>query len=236
MTGAERPESAVADIAAEASEAIATPAGRIDRYGIAVVLISLTIAVNVLGPGGRWGGILVVGLGSVTLLFCLTASDVGRRYILGVRAATAIAFVATAIATFIGDESLAVAAVAFTGGALALIAPVAIGRRLIGQLVITQHTVAGALALYLLAGLFFSYVYLGIDAVSGPVFVQVADATASETTYFSFVTLATLGYGDFSPAGPVGRLVAIVEAVGAQVYLVTIVAVLVANIGRRRGA
>lgn len=234
MTGRAGPVGEIEEVAAEAGALIETPAGRVDRYGVALVLISMTIALNVLVPSGPLAGIVVVALGSATLVFCLTASDAKPRVVLVVRALAIFAVAVTVVASVAGDVHIALVAVAVTGAALAFVAPVAIGSRLIRQPIITQHTVLGALCLYLLAGLFFSYVYLGIDALDPPVFAQVADATPSETTYFSFVTLATLGYGDFSPAGPTGRLVAITEAVGAQIFLVTIVAVLVTNIGRRR--
>jgi hypothetical protein len=52
--------------------------------------------------------------------------------------------------------------------------------------------------------------------------------------YFSFVTLATLGYGDLTPIGDFGRMLAVTEAVAGQLYLVSAVALLVANLGRTR--
>jgi hypothetical protein len=51
-------------------------------------------------------------------------------------------------------------------------------------------------------------------------------------TYYSFVTLTTVGYGDISPVSPATRTLAWVEAVTGQFYLAVIVAGLVG--GRRR--
>ena len=45
--------------------------------------------------------------------------------------------------------------------------------------------------------------------------------------YFSFVTLATLGYGDVVPHGEVARGLAIIEAIAGQLYLAVMVARLV---------
>jgi hypothetical protein len=42
--------------------------------------------------------------------------------------------------------------------------------------------------------------------------------------YFSFMTLATLGYGDVAPASAVARPLAMLEAVFGQLYLVVLVA------------
>jgi hypothetical protein len=86
---------------------------------------------------------------------------------------------------------------------------------------------------YLLIGLFFAFVYGVIAAFgSGSLFAQGTDGTSSLRLNFSFVTLATLGYGDYTPAGDLGHMVAIVEAPLGQVYLVTVVAVLVSRLGR----
>ena len=51
--------------------------------------------------------------------------------------------------------------------------------------------------------------------------------TLADTLYFSFVTLATLGYGDLTPTGPVTRGLAIFEAIVGQLYLAILVARLV---------
>jgi hypothetical protein len=50
--------------------------------------------------------------------------------------------------------------------------------------------------------------------------------------YYSFVTLATLGYGDIVPLSPSARGLAILEAVVGQIYLVVVVARLVSLYGQ----
>jgi voltage-gated potassium channel Kch len=45
--------------------------------------------------------------------------------------------------------------------------------------------------------------------------------------YFSFVTLATIGYGDVVPLTDVARSLAILEGVGGQLFLAVLVARLV---------
>ena len=52
--------------------------------------------------------------------------------------------------------------------------------------------------------------------------------------YFSFVTIATLGYGDIVPVTSYARSLATMEAVLGQIYLVTIVARLVSLLGMGR--
>jgi len=49
------------------------------------------------------------------------------------------------------------------------------------------------------------------------------------------VALATLGYGDYTPAADAGRMLAVSEAIVGQLYLVTVLAILVGNVGHRNG-
>jgi hypothetical protein len=83
-------------------------------------------------------------------------------------------------------------------------------------------------------GLVFVFIY-GVLAKlgSGDFFAQGTDGTRSLRLYFSFVTLATLGYGDYTPAGSLGRTLAVVEALIGQLYLVTVIAVLVSRMRAR---
>ena len=60
-------------------------------------------------------------------------------------------------------------------------------------------TVAGALCVYLLAGLFFAYVFWIVGEFDPPFFAQTNAPNGVDFVYFSFVTLATLGYGDLTP-------------------------------------
>ena len=73
-------------------------------------------------------------------------------------------------------------------------------------------------------------------------FVQTSHATLPNFLYFSFITQTTVGYGDFTAAGNLGRALASLEALVGQLYLVTVVAVLVSRMAsasrratRRRG-
>jgi hypothetical protein len=95
--------------------------------------------------------------------------------------------------------------------------------------------VTGAVCVYVLIGLLFVYMYGVIAAVgSGDFFAQGTDGSRSLRLYFSYVTLATLGYGDYTAAGELGRTLAIVEALFGQLYLVTVIALLVSRIRSSR--
>jgi hypothetical protein len=97
------------------------------------------------------------------------------------------------------------------------------------RIVESEHIYA-ALSAYLLAGLSFGVLYWSVErAAPGSLFYSGAHQMISqaEGIYFSFVTLATLGYGDFVPRTDLTRGLVIVEAVAGQLYLSVMVARLV---------
>jgi hypothetical protein len=110
-----------------------------------------------------------------------------------------------------------------------------IGIGVVDQRGVNKQSVLGAISIYVLIGMFFVYVYGAIAALgSGDFFAQGTDGTPSVRLYFSYVTLATLGYGDYTPAGDLGHTLAVVEALVGQLYLVTVVALLVGNLVQAR--
>ena len=77
------------------------------------------------------------------------------------------------------------------------------------------------------------YLYPLIAHVTGQTFfVQTAHPQSVDFVYFSYVTLTTVGYGDFTASTSAGRMFAVSEALTGQLYLVSAVALLVGNIGR----
>jgi voltage-gated potassium channel Kch len=70
----------------------------------------------------------------------------------------------------------------------------------------------------------------------GRFYAELLGPSRSDALYFSYVTLATVGYGDLTPATELGRTLAVAEALLGQIYLVTVVALIVGNLGGRRRA
>jgi hypothetical protein len=93
--------------------------------------------------------------------------------------------------------------------------------------------IIGAICVYVLIGLAWAKMYEALDGIAPGSFRFPAD-TAWATpgllrySYFSFVTLATLGYGDVSPVTVVGGTLAWLEAITGQLYVAITVARLVA--------
>ena len=101
--------------------------------------------------------------------------------------------------------------------------------------VINLRVVINAITVYLMLGLFFAYLYMTLSAAADEgFFTQGPGQPTSVFLYFSYITLATIGYGDFTPAHTIGRFAAVAEGLMGQLYLVTILAVIVSNLGAKR--
>jgi hypothetical protein len=143
--------------------------------------------------------------------------------------------VLAAVANLVWSGSDTTGAVTIFAALLTFAIAAAIGVGVLDQREVNKDSVRGAIAVYLLVGLVFAFAYGAAAAIgSSPFFAQGTDGTRAVRVYFSYVTLATLGYGDYSPAGTFGHTAAIVEALAGQLYLVTVVALLVARFGTRR--
>ena len=99
----------------------------------------------------------------------------------------------------------------------------------------TLEAVFGVLSVYLLLGMFFAFTYGAIDRLGEEsFFAGGATATLSHCLYYSFATLTTVGYGDFTASSNLGHTLSVFEALLGQIYLVTVVSLIVANLGRSR--
>ena len=99
----------------------------------------------------------------------------------------------------------------------------------------------GALCIYLLIGMFFTFLYITVHYISPDSFVGLTQISGNtlgegfeEFAYYSYVTLTTLGYGDITPAHDFPRNLAIIEAIIGQFYIATLVAGLLGKLVRRQ--
>jgi Ion channel len=207
-----------------------------DSYGILLVLILASLVATAAASGSRWGRVVaLVGLGG-TLLYAMWTSRAGHRLRRAGWVLVPIMVVSAAIPSIASDAPLERSIVSAVSAVLVLSAAAAVLSRLRTHSKISIQTVLGALCIYLLIGLFFSSIYSMIASASGdPFFAQGAPAATSVNyVYFSFVTLATVGYGDLSAAGDLGKMLAASEGLIGQLFLVTVVALVVSNIGKTR--
>lgn len=204
---------------------------REDDFGVVLVLILLTI-ISFAAAGGAVAKLISVALSGGTLLFVLHTAGAHKRTFRISAVIVVIAVASTAVALVIGDDFGSTMA-GLVGLLLAIVAPIVILRRIFSASRITVRLVLGALAIYLLLGLAYAYMFGFIEAIGGSqFFVQTATPESIDFVYFSYTTLATVGYGDFTAATSLGRMVAISEGLVGQLFLVSAVALLVGNVGR----
>jgi Ion channel len=199
-----------------------------------LVLVLGAIVFTALIPDDAWVQSVLVLVLATVLVLALWTSGVAplRSYrvvaLLAFAAAVALSPVVTGGRAL--DGALALIDAALIAGSLA-----AIGRGAIDQGEVNQQSLLAAICVYLLVGMFFVFVYGAVAALdSGPFFAQGTDGTTAQRLYFSYVTLATLGYGDYTADGNLGHLLSISEALIGQLYLVTVLALLVSALGRKR--
>ena len=200
------------------------------------VVLAAAFGILIVAPFERPGvRPFIVVLFAFLLVFAMWTSGV-NRYVFGVTLILAIASVISVIIIDIrGVSRFGEAAFSAVSAALAVASIAVIVRRLSGHLIVSVRTITGALSVYLLLGLAYTYVYVLVgDIQDNGFFAQTGRHTPVTYLYFSFVTLTTVGYGDYSAGSDIGRMLAVVEALVGQLYLVTVVAVVIGNIGRPR--
>jgi hypothetical protein len=214
----------------------ARPAGY--RYGGVFVLTLALVVFEASAPAEDWARALALALEAAALIVVLVTSRAGRRTRRARGLAVGGAALALVIAVAVGAIPNSVTFV--LGGLIAAAIPAMLVRglvRLVRDHGVTLQAVGGALAIYLLVGLVFAWTIAFISAIdSTPYFAQGEHVPEGVRVYFSFTVLTTTGFGDYTAATDVGRALAVVEMLLGQLYLVTIVGVLVGNLAGRRRA
>jgi hypothetical protein len=102
---------------------------------------------------------------------------------------------------------------------------------------VTNRVILAAVNGYLLLGLVFTFL-IGLMIQFDPTsfnFPKAGESSLHDSMYFGFVTFATLGYGDLVPLKPYARSLSILIAVGGQLYLAVIIALLVGKFSSQSG-
>jgi hypothetical protein len=208
-------------------------------YGVLLLLILVSIGFQLGAPEGDVTHVVTIVLQGGTFLAALWVSQ-GRTKLL--RLATALVLLVTVAAAvgFAAAGTVDDAGARIVSFMLVVAAPTTIAHGVISQFRevgrVTVQTMFGVLCIYLLIGALFAFTYGVIDDLaSTPFFAEVHQATNPDYLYFSFTTLTTTGYGDLTAAADLGRSLAITEALIGQIYMVTVVALIVGNLRRPAG-
>jgi hypothetical protein len=215
------------------------PASQRERYGLLLGAIIVAFAIQGIAEPGRFEEILVSVLLGATLLLALWTADSKPRVMW-----PAVLIVAALILTSIVEAAsggIGGGATRIANALLVALAPPAIVigviRSLRARQAVTLEAVFGVLCVYILLGMFFASVYGTIDRFGGYSFFSGGQpATLANCLYFSFTSLTTVGFGDLTARSNLGHTLSVFEALLGQIYLVTVVSLIVANLGRSRPA
>jgi len=169
------------------------------------VFLALNLLTAVLGvPRGRWRGILLLLAAGIVALGSPGRQAGGALFEVALAGGSVIALLAAGSAVRFANQATEIDA---------------------------EHLYA-ALSAYLLAGAVFGVLHWSVELAWPGSYANITEhpgggAPLGSALYFSFVTLATLGYGDIVPKLPLARGLTVIEAVGGQLYLAVLIARLV---------
>jgi hypothetical protein len=203
----------------------------LDRFAFVLVAVSATVVVLLLfelprdSSSTTGNEVAVTLLTGLTLILALLVSGVSRP-VLSFALLTAGVFVGWALISFF-TEADSVGFLRWFWFLLVMTTPFVVVRRLVAHRAVTGQTLLGAASVYLLIAVALMFLSLGLDSIQSQDFFGHSEPTTG-FMYFALVTVTSLGYGDLAPATQEARAVAAIGVVVGQVYLVFIVARMVA--------
>jgi ion channel len=210
-----------------------------DSYGLVLILLVIDYVLITVDWSGGVSLFVRSALFLLTLLLAFRTSRVSPRIQKIVRVLAALTIVAAFVVAIAGEDR-AIGAVTLLTSVLLLATPVAIGWRILHHERVTGETIAGAICIYVLIGMIFANLDYGIQLASGnDFFAQSGHHGLPDFAYFSYITMATVGYGDLTPTTGLPRTMSVLDALVGQVFLVVLLARLVSMYrgpaGLRRG-
>jgi hypothetical protein len=198
-----------------------------DAFGLVLLLVLATYVLTSLLENRGWSAVLLTLATSATSVVALTSSHAKARLVRAALLLSALTVVFAAVGAAVGGQTWLNFASLIQVSMLA-IAMGAVLRRVVMTPKVGSRTILGALSVYAVLGLLFTFVYGAIDRIQGgPFFEGVGHPHGSDFIFFSYTTLTTTGYGNLVPGGQPGQLISGLEMMAGQIFLVTLVAGLV---------
>lgn len=211
----------------------------VERYGVPMILLLLSMALIMATGESATADAAALTLQGLALVATFRAAEARP----GVRApASILIIIAILVAWFqaVLIEQVDHSVVPAMAVILVVVATPVIVFGLIRQAErdggITVHTMVGTVCIYLLLSLGFASLFAAIGIRSGEAFFTqgIEWNSLRDCLYYSLTTITTVGIGDLTPATDLGRSLTATEALIGQIYIVTVVALVVSQIGRRR--
>jgi Ion channel len=198
-----------------------------DAFGLVFLLVLATYVLASLLSNRGWSAVLLTVATSVTSVVALTSAHARAALVRATLGLSALTILLAAVAAASDDRAWLNFASAIQIGLLA-IAMAAVLRRVVTSAEVGFRTILGAISVYTVLGILFTFLYGMVDRIQGgPFFEGIAQPQGSDFLFFSYTTLTTTGYGNLVPGGQPGRMIAGLEMMLGQIFLVTLVAGLV---------
>jgi hypothetical protein len=203
-----------------------------DAFGLVLLLLVLTFVLTSLMDFSGWSAVVISSVGGASGVIGIASADAGVG---AVRWAAALGLVSVglSIAAELADEPKLLAPSVLVQAVILVWAAGAVLRDVIHESDVTFRTILGAVSVYLILGMLFALVYVAIDRLQSGDFFGHPPQTG-DYIFFSYTTLSTTGFGDLVPQGQPGRMIAGLEMLTGQIFVVTLVAALV-SLWRPRG-
>lgn len=216
----------------------------LDRFGLLLCLVVTVIVIASLihlpHPSDLVTNIGVLVLSAVMgliLLLAIHASGVSARWrrvfniVIGVFLTVQLAAGAISLARHPPQQELGMRVPPVVALLFACLSFWLVVRRLVRQRQVTEATVVGAIAGYLLIPIIFFDIFLSMEIVLPGTFFTSTEASP-EFMYYSLTTITTLG-SPLTAGTDLGRLLTAAASIIGQLYLVVFVALIVGNLAGR---
>ena len=198
-----------------------------DAFGLVFVLVLITYALASLLENHGWTSVVLTIATSATSVVALVSAHARHKFVRATVLLAALTVLLAAIGAATDDRTWLNFATVIQVSLLT-VAMAAVLRRVVTSPEIGSRTILGALSVYAVLGILFTFLYGAIDRLQGgPFFENHAQPSGSDFLFFSYTTLTTTGYGNLVPGGQPGRLISGFEMMAGQIFLVTLVAGLV---------
>jgi Ion channel len=198
-----------------------------NAFGLVLLLVLATYVLQSLIPYRGWTGVITTTSAAAAAIVAFASCGV-RPSVFRLAVLLGAAAIVLAGLSAITDGLHLLAASALVQMLLLLVATGAILRTVLAETEVGFRTILGAVSVYTILGLLFTFLYAALDRLQdGEFFGKGVEVDGGDILFFSFTTLTTTGYGNLVPAGQPGRMFSGLEMLMGQVFLVTLVAGLV---------
>jgi hypothetical protein len=198
-----------------------------NAFGLVLLLLIGTYVLGSLTASHGWTAALTILVAAIAGVVALASAGARLTVVRGAAVLAAGAVICGVLSAILDSRALLGVSGLITA-VLLLIAAGAVLRTVVSTAEVGFRTILGAISVYIILGLLFSFLYIAIDRIQGsPFFGAETTVHDGDTLLFSFYTLTTTGYGNLVPAGQPGKLFAGLEMLIGNIFLVTLVAGLV---------